>query len=299
MQHSGDADVTVQSLSTVSHELLNGKRKSSSLAGTARTAASGVVQQTALRDPRDRIHVRPAPALTIAFRRDHGFHPTMSLATIPSCGLARSARARDECSVAEAQVRPRAGQPPNAIVEAGARGGELVAESEAGAVRRESRGAYAESVRPRQRPGIPRGAQELGPHLSERRRRTRNSRFGLQVKGIAAVFRLFMPTSSWLLGLTCARVENSRCRQREHSPAVAVTAMIGGGRGRAFICPGLYTPPAGVGLGSMLTGRAGHEHGAVYAGATAARIDLQLFAARPPSTALNCRDRSWSPAGLP
>ena len=44
-RHSGDADATVQSPSTVSHELLNGKRKSSSLAGTAPTAASRVMQQ--------------------------------------------------------------------------------------------------------------------------------------------------------------------------------------------------------------------------------------------------------------
>jgi hypothetical protein len=42
MQHSGGAGVTVQSPSTGSHELLNGKHESSSLAGTARTAATGV-----------------------------------------------------------------------------------------------------------------------------------------------------------------------------------------------------------------------------------------------------------------
>jgi len=42
MQQSGADVVMVQSPSTVSHELLSSKHKSSSRAGTARTVASGV-----------------------------------------------------------------------------------------------------------------------------------------------------------------------------------------------------------------------------------------------------------------
>jgi hypothetical protein len=51
MQHSVGADVTVAP--TVSHELLNRKHKSSSLGGTAPTAASGVKKQ----------HLRELPRL--------------------------------------------------------------------------------------------------------------------------------------------------------------------------------------------------------------------------------------------